>query len=385
MLSFYLVLNMLWNRNFTLLIAANAIAYMVMYYLFVLVYRLALQFVGPPSCAISVSAVFALGVLLPGGFNNYLVDAFSRKRVCTFSMFIILILTLCYPYVSGWEALIGLRLLQGVMFGIILASIGSTLVIDVTSGEQRDKANHVCAQSAVLGQLLGIVLGMQVYHRIPFDRQFYLVAGFCLIFMILIAMVRVCFRAPLNVPICSFDRFILFRALPPALNMMSVPIVLGMTFVSYSLHYSYFCMAAGFLLGVKLHQLCKKSYSGQMQISLGYLLLAGGAVLSYFAENRFEYCVVGGVLSGIGIAMTLRSFVRLTIALSRHCERGTGYHTHQLLWEVGIAVGVCLGVSVIRTWELPWFAVTLAICVAGWMCHAFCIRVYCDKIINLKQ
>lgn len=45
-------------------------------------------------------------------------------------------------------------------------------------------------------------------------------------------MVEVCFRAPLDLPLLSLDRFLLFRTLIPGLNMMVVPFILGVLFSS---------------------------------------------------------------------------------------------------------------------------------------------------------
>lgn len=48
---------------------------------------------------------------------------------------------------------------------------------------------------------------------------------------------RVCenqFPRPFGFALCSSDRFLLFRAVPPGINMMAVPLVIGMLFVSVS-------------------------------------------------------------------------------------------------------------------------------------------------------
>ena len=50
-----------------------------------------------------------------------------------------------------------------------------------------------------------------------------------------------------------------------------------------------------------------------------------------------------GLLTGLGMGFSLLQFLRMMIRLPLHCERGTGYHTYQLLWESGVMLGVFFG------------------------------------------
>ena len=50
-----------------------------------------------------------------------------------------------------------------------------------------------------------------------------------------------------------------------------------------------------------------------------------------------------GFLTGLGMGFSLLQFLRMMIRLPLHCERGTGYHTYQLLWESGVMLGVFFG------------------------------------------
>lgn len=125
-----------------------------------------------------------------------------------------------------------LRVLQGALFGVVLMAMGSTLVIDVTPSQYRNKASVVFTWSGVLGMLCGILLGYNAGWYLSFQQQIYLFVGFCALPVVLVSMVEVCFRAPLDLPLLSFDRFLLFRTLIPGLNMMVVPFILGVLFSS---------------------------------------------------------------------------------------------------------------------------------------------------------
>ena len=145
---------MLWNRNFSLLIAANILLYIAVYMLFPLIHRWMIQ---AWSCselqAAGVTAVFGIALFLPGAFNNYLVDTFSRKNVCTRSIMLLALVGILYPYVSSVEMVVLLRILQGALFGIVLMATGSTLAIDVTPSNNRNAANRVFTWSSIVGML----------------------------------------------------------------------------------------------------------------------------------------------------------------------------------------------------------------------------------------
>lgn len=88
-------------------------------------------------------AIFGASLFLLGAFNNYLVDTFKRKNVCTRSLLLLALLGLLYPYAGEWGMIFLLRVLQGALFGVVLMAMGSTLVIDVTPSQYRNKASVV--------------------------------------------------------------------------------------------------------------------------------------------------------------------------------------------------------------------------------------------------
>ena len=239
----------LWNRNFCLLVLANVFLYASVYMLFPVFHR---WIQAALECddlhAALITSVFGIAPFLSGPFNAYLVDRFRRKHVCVYSILLLAVITMCYGYVSDVRWIIVWMLLQGAMFGTALMSMGGTLVIDVTPSHHRDRANACFTWAGVVGMLAGIVLGIN--GGLPFvissDGEFMFSACLALVSVLLVSAVRVCFRAPLDVPFLSFDRFLLFRTFLPGLNMMTVPVMLGFLYSLLSLHgCGIFCIFAG--------------------------------------------------------------------------------------------------------------------------------------------
>lgn len=370
---------MLWNRNFSLLIAANILLYIAVYMLFPLIHRWMIQ---AWSCselqAAGVTAVFGIALFLPGAFNNYLVDTFSRKNVCTRSIMLLALVGILYPYVSSVEMVVLLRILQGALFGIVLMATGSTLAIDVTPSNNRNAANRVFTWSSIVGMLSGIIIGIEGGNYLSFDTSLYFSAFLCAVAIVLVSMVTVCFRAPLDLPLCSFDRFILFRTLLPGINMMTVPMVLGMLFIMISNAFFYLCIGSGFLIYLLVRQVFTRPMNGRIQIFIGQLFTGAGLMLLCNADTG-EYLYGAGLLVGIGVGFSIGQFLRMMILLPLHCERGTGYHTYQLLWETGVMLGIWISQYVRQAGNNNPYQVALGICVIGFLLYQVYIHRYFTK------
>lgn len=370
---------MLWNRNFSLLIAANILLYIAVYMLFPLIHRWMIQ---AWSCselqAAGVTAVFGIALFLPGAFNNYLVDTFSRKNVCTRSIMLLALVGILYPYVSSVEMVVLLRILQGALFGIVLMATGSTLAIDVTPSNNRNAANRVFTWSSIVGMLSGIIIGIERGNYLSFDTLLYFSAFLCAVAIVLVSMVTVCFRAPLDLPLCSFDRFILFRTLLPGINMMTVPMVLGMLFIMISNAFFYLCIGSGFLIYLLVRQVFTRPMNGRIQIFIGQLFTGAGLMLLCDADTG-EYLYGAGLLVGIGVGFSIGQFLRMMILLPLHCERGTGYHTYQLLWETGVMLGIWISQYVRQAGNNNPYQVALGICVIGFLLYQVYIHRYFTK------
>lgn len=367
---------MLWNKNFTLLAAANVFFHAAVYMQFPVLHRWMTDVWGYTGVeAACMAVVFGLSLFIPGVFNSYLVDTFSRKQVCVWSMIVLGLATVAYTGVSSSWQIFVLRILQGGAFGIALMSTGSTLAIDVASSYQRDRANRAFTWSGIVGMLAGILIGLTgVAHR-GFEFLFSYSAALLIPAIALIGSVKVCFRAPLDLPLCSFDRFLLFRAVPPGINMMAVPLVIGMLFVSVSDFSFYLCTGLGFLLYLLVRESVRRQVDGRIQVGAGQLLMIAGLMALHHPEGVYPL-YIGGCLIGLGTGFSIGQFLQMMILLPLHCERGTGYHTYRLSWELAWACGIFLGVY-LQSQGKGLFGAEILIAVAGLLLYqAFTYRYF---------
>ena len=336
---------MLWNKNFSLLIAANILLFIGVYMLFPLFFQWMVKEWG---CTVSKAsilvALFAPAMFIPGAFNNYLVDTFSRKQVCIRSVIMLAAIGLISPYVSQQWMAVGLWMLQGVFFSLALMTTGSTLVIDVTPSSKRNAANRVFTWTSILSTIFGLLIGLDGPSMLPISKLLYLSSALCGCSAFLITMVQVCFRAPLDLPLCSFDRFILFRTLLPGLNMLCVPIVLGMVLSAMPDALFYLSIVGGFIVYLLLRQLSSISQNGKLQVFLGQVLTLAGLVVLLVVDSGV-HLHASGFLIGLGTGFSIGHFLQMMILLPMHCERGTSYQTFQLLWQLGFVAALAVAVS----------------------------------------
>lgn len=106
--------------------------------------------------------------------------------------------------------------------------------------------------------------------------------------------------------------------------------------------------------------------NGRIQIFIGQLLTAVGLAMLCGADTG-EYFYGAGVLLGMGLGFSIGQFLRMMILLPLHCERGTGYHTYQLLWEAGIMLGIWISQYACEIEGVSPYRIALGVCIAGFL------------------
>lgn len=329
----------LWTKNMVLLSLSHFLLYVSLY---AMLPALPVWLVQQWSCSYSVAgtvvAVFGPAMFLPGAFNSYLIDAFRRKNVCLASMFLFVVTLWFCPRVGTLWLILVMRLLQGALFGVITMTTGSTLVIDVTVSSKRTDANVAFAWVGRLGMAAGLVLGIYIYPYWDFIYIIYTGAVLTALAWLMLIPVRVSFRAPLNPPLLSLDRFLLPRALCPAVNMMLVSFIFGVIISHIYNELFYICTLIGLCAALLLSRWAFRDEDGRAQMELGLAALAGGLLLLNYSHGLLN-SYVAALLIGTGMGLAVSHFFIRIIRLPMHCERGTGNNTYQLMWELGILAG----------------------------------------------
>lgn len=240
--------------------------------------------IGQAGC---VFPVFAAAMFAVGPFHAYLVDEYKRKHILLYSTLIMLAAVLGYAFVDGYTNFLLLAAVQGACFGLATTA-GITVAIDITTSARRSAGNMAYAWAARLGMLVGVVLGIWMYRTYGFRMVAYCSVAVGLGSILFASRVYVAFRAPIGVPLCNLDRFLLPRAWVPAVNMLLI----------------------AFVPGVLLP-----------------LMFAG------------DYWAMSALFVLLFITVP---FMKMFVKLSHHCQRGTANTTCHLSMEAGLLAGMAV-------------------------------------------
>lgn len=286
-----------------------------------------------------VTAVYALAMFLPGVLNNYLVDHFRRKNVLKTSMLAIALLSMLYPHMTFFTGFVLLRAFQGACFSMAVMATGSTLVIDITPSSRRTSANIAHTWVSRLGMFAGVATGLTAFPMVGMPQILYTSALLSLVAIVLLSMVNVCFRAPLGVSLFSMDRFLLPRTFLPGVNMLALPFILGAIIQCRFDGFFYLCMAGGWLV----YMVLRVFFLGWVKRRVAMLVGVGMVVAALFmldvAADDGLMAYGAAFVIGLGMASSVSHFLLMMVSLPLHCERGTGYNTYELLWELGLVMG----------------------------------------------
>ncbi len=370
----------LWTKNLVWLCASHFLLHASLYLMIPVLVLWTVHGLGGTYADAGWSvAVFGAAAFLPGVLNGWLIDRFSRKDMAMYPMLLLAGSFLLYPYATDVWQVAGLRALQGALFGLVTMATGSTLAIDVTASHRRTDANVVFARFGRIGMAAGLLAGMLVYPRLAFADVAYACAAMGVVGWLLLLPVQIPFHAPLNPPLCSLDRFFLLRAFPPGINMLLITFILGVLLMQISHEFFYLCLLAGVCLAPLFSNLMHERVSGHALMEMGFAALLGGLLLLTFIGGVAGFCV-GGLLTGIGVALTATRFLQKMVRLPLHCERGTGNNTYQLLWELGLMGGFCLG----ATWAeyhpgASLLSLCNVLCAAGLLMYEVFTRPWCRR------
>lgn len=171
---------------------------------------------------------FLLGCFLIGFFQGHMADVNRRKR--TLLTVTLLNTALCHLMQQiGWEDLL---LLMGVLMGVLAGLVRTfsiALVIDVVPSEDRGKCIPLYYTALLLGWILSAVMLI-----LGIGRESLVYVSLLGLLALLPANVR--FRAPIQSPVLSLDRFFLLKGIPAFVAALplfaSVPLMLGLYWLS---------------------------------------------------------------------------------------------------------------------------------------------------------
>lgn len=303
-----------------------------------LIYAKNHQLYGNNSLVAWAIVAFAVGMILPGPFGAHLMERRSRKEVFLKAMVVISILpTVGYVYAPHPAWLIGLHGIQGMAFGVAQTAAGTTLVNDVLKSKQRDKGDIIYAWAGRLGIPLGLFLGFLLLHITTVESAFWWSLVTSMLSFLLVAQTQVPLKAPVKVPLLTFDRFFLPQSFPLMLSMFAAPWLMGRVVGAGTTGIACMCMSLGALLAAVEQLLLRKHLGQRVAVCAGYVLLFVSCVLIDMPGLFTTY--IAHALIGFAVGAVSSRHLIEWISKAEHCRRGTAQSTYMLSWRMSFALG----------------------------------------------
>lgn len=341
----------LWHREFWMLAVANLLLMMSVYMLIpTLPPHLFREGLSATEVG-SVMGVYGIGLFLLGGFCSYWVQRYRRHHVCQYAIVgVVVSVALLYylahtnVHLGCWPYLLA-RLLQGACLGLAQMTLSSTLVIDTCESFLRTEANHSAAWFARFALSLGPMVALVGFFCFGFSAVLALSMGFSICAVALIGMVRFPFKAPEEHLVhFSLDRFFLPQGFTLFLNLVLISTVVGLLLSLPHAELFYGMMMVGFLVALLAEKFAFADADLKSEVVTGIIMLAA-AVLILFTRHRVAVCFVAPAMIGFGVGIIGSRFLLFFIKLAKHCQRGTSQSAFFLAQELGISIGLFLGIG----------------------------------------
>lgn len=378
----------LWNGNF----AHCCLSYFLMNFSFYMliptlpVYLAEVLGIGTSEVGMLLSS-YTVGLMCMRPLSGYLVDCFPRKSLYLFSFACFALLFAGYLFAATLGALVVVRLLQGGFMGVTSVA-GNTIAIDVIPSRRRGEGMGFYGLAVNLGMSLAPLIAVPFYGYAGFRGLAGLALGTALAGLLSVAYIRTAPRERVGRPAFSWDRFILFRALPMAFSYLLIAIPYGMVLSFVVLYgkewgiagagYFFICLAAG--VGTSRLISGRLVDRGKIHaVTIASLLCLTGAFLLFATVHREVTFFASGLLIGIGYGTSVPAYQCLFVNIAPANRRGTATSTFLTSLDLGVGAGT-LSAGFIATHQG-----LSAAYLAGAACCLLSLVVYVRRVIPVYR
>ncbi|WP_019241572.1 MULTISPECIES: MFS transporter [Bacillus] len=306
------------------------------------------------SVGLVISAFLLAAVLIRPFAGNWL-DSIGRKKILTIALILLFIATALYLVVHTYGALLILRFVQGIGFGLATTATGA-ISADLVPASRRGEGIGYYGMFMSLAMVCGPYLGLTIIQKYSFTLLF-AICVVCAIFSFLLGII---------VKIPKFETKKVEKQksslkLSSIFELSAIPIsvaamVLAFSYSSILSYVSLFATEIGladiagmFFVIFAIVTVLSRPFTGKWFDLYGdskviypalVLFMIGMAALS-FTSNAFIYMLAAGII-GLGYGAIVPSFQTISIQYAAHNRRGMATATYFIFFDSGIGIGAYL-------------------------------------------
>ncbi|RDY66652.1 MFS transporter [Halobacillus sp. SY10] len=340
----------LWTSSFLNVCASNFLVFLVFYLLFVTMPIYTIESIGVAEGEAGlIITVFLLAAILIRPLSGQWVESFGRKPVVVTALSIFLGSSFLYLWFDAFSALLIVRFIQGIGFGMGTTALGA-IAADVVPDQRKGEGLGYFAMSMNFAMVIGPFLGLTLIQNAGFTVMFYVCVSLAVMALLTGLVIRV---DPLAEPakkslVPSMHNLLEKPVIPIALTgaVMALAYAGVLSFVSVYANQLGLAEAASYFFVVyALVLLVSRPFTGRWFDQYGenvivipsILIFGAGMMILSFANTAFVLLLAGGLI-GLGWGTLVPSMQ--TIALKKVPERaGSATATFFTIFDIGIGVG----------------------------------------------
>ena len=369
----------LWNRNYIAVCAANFLLFFAFYLLLpMLPLYLRDTFCADKQLIGIILSGYTITALLIRPFGGFIVDSFPRKQVLLICYFLFFAFFAGY-IVAGTVLMFAIiRSLHGFAFGAVTVA-NSTMAIDVLPASRRNEGIGYYGVSNNLAMAVGPSISMYLYdHHFDANIVFTISLVAAAIGLICNATIKAPTKetTPKKQPI-SLDRFILTNATPEVLMVVFFSFAYGILSTYLAIYGKdeigiengsglFFTILAVGLISARIFsaQWVKRGLL-TLNIGTGMIITIVGYLIFTFWRNELGFYLSAAVL-GAGYGAMCPSFQAVFVNLAHNNRRGTANSTYLTSWDLGLGIGVLVGGAIAQRLSYhDAYIVAIMVCAIG--------------------
>ncbi|GLB59944.1 MFS transporter [Cytobacillus sp. NCCP-133] len=308
-----------------------------------------------------IISVFLIAAVISRPFTGKWIDELGRRKILLSSLIVFAVSSLLYFWADAMPALLALRFLHGIGFGMATTATGA-IVADIVPNERRGEGLGYYAMFMNLAMVIGPFAGLTIVQYASFSWIFGLCTVLSFIAIGLGVFVKMPQRAESAVKHPKFTLSSLFEK-----NAIPVAIAAGILAFAYSGILSFISVyakeldlleaASFFFVVYAAFIIMSRPFTGRWFDTYGenkivypaFILFAAGLLLLSQANNTFLFLLSGAII-GLGYGTIVPSLQTVAIKQADPAKRGLATSTFFTLFDTGIGLGsYVLGILAVQT------------------------------------
>lgn len=341
----------LWNRNFLKICFSSFFIFMTFYILMVTLPVFVLDNLHGSKQSIGlVTTLFVMAAVMIRPLTGRWLDEVNRKALMVGSLLLFAVCSLLYLFIQGYTALLALRFVHGIAFGIA-ATATSVIVLDVIPERRKGEGIGYFTLFMSLAMVMGPFIGLTVADHAGFRMLFITISAFAVIACIFGIWTPVPSHKPRPQTLGNWNiqRYFELKALPVSLSGF----VLAFAYASLSTFISVYAKSIGlgdvasyFFIVLAALVLISRPFTGRLfdrrgahvLVYPGILVFMAGILWLSRASSAPEFLATAGLI-GLGYGAILPSLQTLAIQAAPGHRRALATSTFYVLFDFGFGLG----------------------------------------------